>query len=491
MWDLFKLQVKAVMESSPASSDDLAKVIATAYDNVVKLPPSGDLTNKASVLNGNVQLLENIIKIVFIQQSRSEVQLPIVNAIANGFVAYWGGARLQNLPIPIIPAPGSIQNIGVTNNMVINPGIQVSIPFTYEGLDNVDGFINKLIQAANIHLYTVGGMTFTTSVYGNGVTGPGYMPWQGFSVGGNPIDFSSFSPSAFETDPRVLAELKARFGGTIVDPTVLQSDAELEAQELIKQADAAKAASLAAGGGGGALQITYAGNQDSNLNEIATAATKFGINNPQLIIALQANALKETGGRVIVENVNYTKNSRERLTAIFGKRISKLSDAELAQIQSSPEAFANYIYGAPGNSLGNTQPGDGYKFRGRGFIQITGRANYAAASKALYGDDRLLKNPDLLNDPKAAAEASAWFINRSLDSFARKMNINKNDLTQEQATHLITSIVAGKPIDKNGTGFLTTTALGKANQYAAQLSLKNTNALAAVTKPSSGLSLGG
>lgn len=490
MWDLFKLQVKAVMISSPASSDDLAKIIATAYDSSVKLPPAGDLSHKITVLNGNVQLLENLIKIVLIQQSRSEVQLPIINAIANGFVAYWGGATLQNLPIPMMPAPGAIGNILVTSNIVVNPGIQVSIPFTYEGLDNVDGFINKLIQAANIHLYTVGGWTFTTSLYPGGVTAPGYLPWQGYSVSANPIDFNSFDSSAFETDPRVLAELKARFGGTIVDPAVLKGDAELLAQKLIQDADAQKSLAISAGGSG-ALTITYGGNQDTNLNEISTAAQKFGINNPQLIIAMQANALKETGGRVIVENVNYTKNSRERLTEIFGKRISRLSDAELAQIQTSPEAFANYIYGTPGNSLGNTQPGDGYKFRGRGFIQITGRANYAAASKALYGDDRLLKNPDLLNDPKAAAEATAWFVNRSLDNFARKMNINKNDLTQEQATHLITSIVAGKPIDKNGTGFLTTTALGKANSYATQLALKNTNALAANTKPLSGTNIGG
>lgn len=487
MWDLFKLQVKAVMLSSPASSDDLAKVIATAYDSSVKLPPAGDLMHKITVLNGNVQVLENLIKIVLIQQSRSETQLPIINAIANGFVAYWGGATLQNFPIPLMPAPGSISNILVTSNIVVNPGIQVSIPFTYEGLDNVDGFINKLIQAANIHLYTVGGWTFTTSLYPGGITAPGYLPWQGYSVSANPIDFNSFDSTAFETDPRVLAELKAKFGGAIVDPAVLKSDAELLAQELIKEAEANKSIS----GGSSTSGVSYGGNQDSNLNEIAAAAEKLGITNPQIIIAMQANALKETGGRVLVENVNYTKNSRERLTEIFGKRISSLSDAELAKIQTSPETFANYIYGAKGNSLGNTEPGDGYKFRGRGFIQITGRANYAAASKALYGDDRLLKNPDLLNDPKVAAESTAWFVNRSLDNFARKMNINKNDLTQEQATHLITSIVAGKVIDKNGTGFLTTTALAKSNGYATQLALRNTNALAANTNPLSNTNIGG
>ena len=487
MWDLFKLQVKAVMESSPADSDDLAKVIANAYDSVVKLPPSGDLSWKNSVLNGNVQLLENIIKVVFIQQSRSEQQLPGINAIANGFVAYWSGASLTPTNIPLLPAPGATNNILITQNMVVNPGIQVSIPFTYEGLDNVDGFINKLIQAANLHLFTVSGWTFTTSLYPPGVTGPGYLPWQGFSVGGNPVDFSSFNPSALETDPKVVADLKARFGGLIVDPTELRSKAELEAEALIKAADSQARAASSVGGN------VYSGNADGNLNIIKDTALngKIKITNPQLIIAIQANALKETGGTVIVENTNYSNQSREQLTRIFGDRVRKLSDAELDKIKATPESFANYMYGRPGNSLGNTQPGDGYKFRGRGFVQITGRANYEALSKAIYGDKRLLDNPDLLNTPEASAQATIWFVNRSLDSFARKMNLDKNNLTQEQATHLVTSIVAGKVIDTKGTGFLTTTALGKANDYAAQLAIKNAGTdLAAVTTPKS-ISFGG
>lgn len=62
--------------------------------------------------------------------------------------------------------------------------------------------------------------------------------------------------------------------------------------------------------------------------------------------------------------------------------------------------------------LGNVQPGDGYKYRGRGFLQVTGRANYAEMSKALGVD--FVNNPDLLADPKyAAASAIIWFRKRS------------------------------------------------------------------------------
>jgi len=60
-------------------------------------------------------------------------------------------------------------------------------------------------------------------------------------------------------------------------------------------------------------------------------------------------------------------------------------------------------------SLGNTRPGDGWKYRGRGFIQLTGKANYAAASKELFGDDRLVNNPDLASDPIIAANVALWY----------------------------------------------------------------------------------
>jgi len=59
--------------------------------------------------------------------------------------------------------------------------------------------------------------------------------------------------------------------------------------------------------------------------------------------------------------------------------------------------------------LGNTQPGDGIKFPGRGLLEVTGRANYQACSLAVYGDLRLLDTPELLEQPWGAAQGGAWF----------------------------------------------------------------------------------
>jgi putative chitinase len=59
--------------------------------------------------------------------------------------------------------------------------------------------------------------------------------------------------------------------------------------------------------------------------------------------------------------------------------------------------------------LGNTQTGDGVRFKGRGLIQITGRANYTKLSKALAGDDTFVRQPELLEQPRWAVESACWF----------------------------------------------------------------------------------
>lgn len=69
--------------------------------------------------------------------------------------------------------------------------------------------------------------------------------------------------------------------------------------------------------------------------------------------------------------------------------------------------------------LGNIYPGDGKKYKGRGLIQVTGRINYLTCSKALFGDDTLIKHPELLETPQYAVLSAGWFWSmKGLNKFA-------------------------------------------------------------------------
>jgi putative chitinase len=74
--------------------------------------------------------------------------------------------------------------------------------------------------------------------------------------------------------------------------------------------------------------------------------------------------------------------------------------------------------------LGNTQPGDGYRFRGRGLIQLTGRANYAKYGEALGRDLTSGTNPDLVAQPTLAVDAAGWYWStRNLNAYADKDDV--------------------------------------------------------------------
>jgi predicted chitinase len=211
-------------------------------------------------------------------------------------------------------------------------------------------------------------------------------------------------------------------------------------------------------------------NQDQakNLELIKNAMVKQGITDPKMIAATLGNVMKESGGKTQSENLNYKNTSNERVRSIFKSATKGKTDAEVEEMKSSPEKMAEANYGAGtklGAGMGNTEVGDGWKFRGRGFIQLTGKSNYSAASKAIFGDDRLVKNPDMANDPAVAAEISAWYMKRGNAGMAKRMGIDMNNMSQAQANALATSTIAGTDVVKAG-GYLGGETLGKVNKFA-------------------------
>jgi len=209
-----------------------------------------------------------------------------------------------------------------------------------------------------------------------------------------------------------------------------------------------------------------------NLEDITKSLAARGMDDDKYIKAILGNVLKETGGKAVSENLDYSKTSNERIRSIFGERAAGKTDEELDVIKRDPTQMGEMMYGSGtkiGRQMGNTDVGDGWKYRGRGYIQLTGKNNYAEASKAIFGDDRLVKDPDLVNNPKVAAEVTAWYMEKGKTKMATNLGINTKDMTQEQANLLATSQVAGKAITP-GQGYLGGEALGKVDNYVSALS---------------------
>lgn len=109
-------------------------------------------------------------------------------------------------------------------------------------------------------------------------------------------------------------------------------------------------------------------------------------------------------------------NTRLRIAAFLAQIGHESGSLVYSKELGGPSYFAKYD---GRKDLGNTQQGDGARFCGRGLIQITGRANYGRASQALFGDDRLLKNPELLEQPEWAAKSAVWYWStRNLNALA-------------------------------------------------------------------------
>ena len=144
---------------------------------------------------------------------------------------------------------------------------------------------------------------------------------------------------------------------------------------------------------------------DAVIAQIPDTASKFNINTPLRLAHFLAQCGHESGGfKVTSENLNY---SAKGLMGIFKKYFPTEQLAESYQRQ--PQKIANKVYASRMDN-GNEASGDGFKFRGRGYIQLTGRANYTAFGKAINED--IANNPDVVSG-KYALLSAAWFWSKN------------------------------------------------------------------------------
>lgn len=147
----------------------------------------------------------------------------------------------------------------------------------------------------------------------------------------------------------------------------------------------------------------------------------YDINTPQRVAAFLAQCGHESAGwTVFQENLNY---SAEGLTKIFHKYFPTLESAQ--PYARKPEMIANRVYSSRmGN--GDEASGDGWKYRGRGPIQLTGKANYTQYAKDMFEDwESVVAQPDWVTEDKDFALMSAiWFWNKNgLNALADKEDL--------------------------------------------------------------------
>jgi putative chitinase len=150
---------------------------------------------------------------------------------------------------------------------------------------------------------------------------------------------------------------------------------------------------------------------DAVIQMIPDTAAKFQINTPLRLAHFLAQCGHESGGfKATQENLNY---SAKGLNGIFKKYFP--TEAAATPYARQPQKIANKVY-ANRMSNGDEASGDGFKFRGRGYIQLTGRANYTLFGKAI-GED-VTANPDVVSGKYALLSAAWFWSNNGLNKLA-------------------------------------------------------------------------
>ena len=152
-------------------------------------------------------------------------------------------------------------------------------------------------------------------------------------------------------------------------------------------------------------QLQALGIDQKWLEPLNAAFAKYDISTPVRQAFFVGQCAHESNNFTrLEEGLNY---SASRLMAVWPSRFPTLEAA--APYANNPEKLANKVYGGRAD-LGNKEDGDGFKFHGRGCIQLTGRDLYERCGEAIGAD--LINQPQLLVEPHYAAMSAAWFWNK-------------------------------------------------------------------------------
>ena len=157
---------------------------------------------------------------------------------------------------------------------------------------------------------------------------------------------------------------------------------------------------------------------------------QYKINTKERIAGFLSQCTHESANFTrLEENLNYSADGLKKTFPKYFKTVSA------TLYHRKPEAIANLVYG---NRMGNTAPGDGWKFRGRGVIQLTGKDNYGmfAKFKGMTLDEVI----EYLKTKEGALESACWFWNsRNINAAADEKNVTKMTLLINGGSHGLAS----------------------------------------------------
>ena len=198
------------------------------------------------------------------------------------------------------------------------------------------------------------------------------------------------------------------------------------------------------------VKSNYTGEKATNINLLINEIAALGVTNKYAVVGMLSTIGKESG--FIPKNeIPYSSTDNKRIRKIFGSRVAGLTDDELTSLKNNDIKFWDRVYGSDdptgrSQQYGNSNPGDGAKYLGRGFNGITFKSNYKKYGDIIGMD--LVANPESLNDPQTAAKAAVSFLLNGL----KTKGIDPNSFTNKKdAIRAFVQINAGAGTNIEGS----------------------------------------